>query len=119
MIQGHFERPGQTDWAVLGSRGGASTILVFWGGKADSVDSLATLEDEIFLQDFGAGRIGYSRMISTIGPSAMQGLYDSFGEGEQPPVPLKHEGIEDSFIDKASVVHFRHAGKWVELVGMD
>jgi hypothetical protein len=49
----------------------------------------------------------------------MLAFYRKFGEGERPPVPLTHDGIEDYFIDKASVVRFRHDGKWLELVGMD
>ncbi len=34
VIQGKFVKPKQRDWAILCSRNGVSSILVFWGGKA-------------------------------------------------------------------------------------
>ena|SRR5256885_1822750 len=33
VIKGEFARPGQTDWAVLCSVKGVSTILVFWNAS--------------------------------------------------------------------------------------
>ena len=36
-----------------------------------------------------------------------------------PPVVLMHDGIEDSFIEKTSVVRYRHEGRWLELAGVD
>jgi hypothetical protein len=40
------------------------------------------------------------------------------GAGAEPPPP-DHDGIEDTFIEKASVVWYWHAGRWSQLAGAD
>lgn len=118
VIHGQFARRGQTDWAVLCSRDGVSTILVFWNGSAARVDSLATAPDRDYLQAIGAGQIGYSRKISAIGPKDIRYLYRACTDA-QPPFPLEHDGIDDYFLEKASEIHFKRRGEWVRLPGMD
>ena len=119
VIRGHFAKQGQTDWAVLCSKDGVSTILIFWSGSPSRVDSLAPVRDQDYLQETEPGKIGYSRRISTIAPKGIRYVYGTFGEGASPPFPLDHDGIDDYFVEKASVIHFRHRGKWVRLVGAD
>src|ERR1700730_1539036 len=50
VIHGHFQSGGQTDWAIVCSRNRVSTILVFWGGRANNVSELAERPDAGFLQ---------------------------------------------------------------------
>ena len=52
-------------------------------------------------------------------PKAMRRLIREFGNGKDPPFKLHHDGIEDYFIEKASVVDYLHSGRWVELAGSD
>jgi len=82
------------------------------------VDSLAAGADRCWLQGVGAGRIGFSRCITTAGPAAMR-AYSREGGRARWPFAVDHDGIEDAFVEKASVVYFRHAGKWKELPGAD
>jgi len=35
------------------------------------------------------------------------------------PLPIDHQGIDDPFQEKASSVHYYHAGKWLRLAGAD
>jgi len=93
-------------------------IMIFWNGSPSRVDSLAPAPDLDYLQEMEPGRIGYSRKISTIAPKGI-GYYATLDEGAAPPFALDHDGIDDDFMEKASVIHFRHAGKWVRLAGSD
>jgi len=34
VVKGTFEKPGQTDWAVLCSTKGSTSLLMFWNGSA-------------------------------------------------------------------------------------
>jgi hypothetical protein len=43
--------------------------------------------------------------------------YRAYG-GPKPP-PIDHNGIDDAFLEKASVTWYRYNGKWIELQGAD
>jgi hypothetical protein len=117
VIRGSFAKKGQTDWAVLCSTGGASSIRIFWGGSPRCPDMLAPEADKAYLQNFGDGKIGYSRKISAAGKDVIQECFRAYG-GPKPP-PIRHQGIEDSFVMKASIIHYCHQGKWLQLTGAD
>ncbi len=118
VISGEFASRGQMDWAVLCSRNGASSILVFWGGSARRVAEIAASPDSAFLQTIdGNGNIGYSRAISAVNEAYIRAQYREYG-GRRPP-RLEHQGINDAFVEKASVVRYYHRGRWLELPGAD
>ena len=118
VISGEFARRGQTDWAVLCSRDGVSSILVFWRGSTRSVSEIAKAPDVGFLQTVnGGGQIAYSRAIEPVGRDDIMSHYKAYG-GRQPPL-INHQGIDDAYVGKASVVRYYHRGKWLELKGAD
>lgn len=117
VIGGQFAKPGQKDWAVLCSRNGASSILVFWNGSASNPAELAQGDDIDYLQGDQDGRINFSRGIAAAGSDFILQHYRAYG-GPQPPA-LDHQGIDDAFLEKASVVHYFSAGKWLQLTGSD
>ena len=117
VIKGEFAKPGQTDWAVLCSVKGVSSILVFWNGSERSPAAIASLEDRGFLQGITADEIGYSRGIRSVGKDFIMGHYQAYG-GPLPP-PIDHQGIDDAFIEKASATWYFHGGKWLKLTGAD
>jgi len=117
VIRGEFSQSGQTDWAVLCSKDGKSSILIFWQKPTACSSELPASEDKFWLQGLGQGRIGYSRKISTVGEKYLLDHYRTYG-GPTPP-PLDHEGIDDAFMDKASVVNYCYQGKWLRLQGAD
>jgi hypothetical protein len=118
VITGEFARRGQTDWAVLCSRSGVSSILIFWRGSTKSVSEVAKAPDSSFLQTVSeGGKVAFSRAIEPVGRDYIQSRYKEYG-GRKPP-RITHQGINDAYVDKASVVLYYHHGKWLELQGAD
>jgi len=116
-IRGKFFDKTNSGWAVLCSDGATSRILVFRNDADASPEELAKAEDKNYLQGVANGQIGYSRMISTIDRKFIMEHYRAYG-GPKPPA-IDHNGIDDAFLEKASMVHYRYAGKWLELTGSD
>lgn len=118
VISGAFAKPGQLDWAVLASKEGASSILVFWNGATENVSPLASTPDDNFMQHVGGmGRQGFSRCIRAVDREFILGHAETNGSPEVPQID--HEGIEDAFVGKASVVHYLHGDTWLRLAGAD
>src|SRR2546425_5507102 len=67
VIKGEFAKPGQTDWAVLCSVKGISTILVFWNGSENNPAAIAPMEDRNYVQGVGSNQLAYSRGIDPMG----------------------------------------------------
>ena len=105
------------DWAVLCSRERVSTILVFLGGDPRHVSEIATRPDAEFLQVVAPGRIGFSRAISVASADSIRERHRR--DSDSQPPSLTHAGIDDAFVEKASVVWYRHQGKWLQLAGTD
>jgi hypothetical protein len=117
VVSGAFRRTGEMDWAVLCSRNDTSRILVYWGGAPESPDSLAAESDRSELQGGVGAGIGYSRALGVASPAYIRQHYEWYG-GPTPP-PLDHEGINDIFLEKASVVFYWYNGRWLRLTGAD
>ena len=116
VIRGEFMKAGRTQWAALCSRNRSSAIIVLdENGRIRA--ELASAPDRNFLQDIGGGKIGYSRGLSSVGADLILDHYHAYG-GSTPP-PIDHQGINDAFLEKASIVHYFHEGKWLELTGAD
>ncbi len=120
VIRGEFAKSGQFDWAVLCSRNRVSAILVFWNGSTKSVAEIAHADDRNFLQT-GAGDDGskaiFSRAIDVVDKDYILEHYREYG-GRKPP-PIKHQGINDAYVEKASSVHYFYRKRWLELQGAD
>lgn len=105
VIKGAFAKPGQTDWAVLCSRHGISSILVFWHGSTNAVAEIAARPDDP------------DRNIDVVGRAFIVEHYNAYG-GPKPP-PIDHNGINDGEDEKGSGVLYYYGGKWLELAGAD
>jgi hypothetical protein len=118
VVAGSFAHAGQRDWAVLCSRQDSSSVLIFWGSsEVRAPAEFPRAYDGAFLQGIGEGRIGYSRVLAAASPAQMREYAVSFG-GTLPKV-LDHDGLEDAFAEKASVVSYLEAGRWLALTGAD
>jgi hypothetical protein len=117
VVSGEFVRRGQRDWAVLCSINGASSILIFWNGSAAHPADLARSEDKIYLQSWTDGKILFSRGIGAVGSDFIVKHYQAYGGGKPPRID--HQGIDDAFILKGSVVRYFFEGNWLELAGSD
>ena len=117
VIHGEFAGKGQVDWAVLCSQNRVSSILIFRDSSREEVSEIANGPDRNWLQGIDGGKIGYSRAIGVVGEKYILGHYKAYG-GTKPP-PITHVGVNDAFIEKASIVHYYRQGKWLELTGAD
>jgi hypothetical protein len=123
VVQGSFARPAQTDWAVLCSRAGKSSILIFWGKPTTCSSELAIRDDSNYLQGDAEGHLVYSRQISISNTKKILQYAQAFnqdGNGKAPDYPrLDHAGIEDIFVGKGSAIYYCSQGKWQTLQGAD
>lgn len=118
IIRGEFAKPGQKDWVVLCSHDGVSSILVFWGRDVPACSNeIAKKEDKNFLQGIDNGQMGFSREIAVASKEFIESMHKTY-RGPKPP-PIDHQGIDDRFINKASVVYYCYEGKWLQLQGSD
>jgi hypothetical protein len=117
VIRGSFIRAGQVDWAALCSRERRSAILIFRNGNPGAIVELARRADAGFLEEVGANKIGFSRTISVASAEFILQHHEWYG-GPVPP-SLTHVGINDAFLEKASVVWYWHRGRWLQLTGSD
>jgi hypothetical protein len=121
VIKGHFARPDQTDWAVLCSVKGVSSIVVFWNGSETNPALIEAVPDRKFLQGIGHGKVAFSRAIGPAGRDSI--IVHHIGSDPEPRgpklPPIDHEGIEDAFIEKGSEIHYFYRGKWLKLPGAD
>ena len=117
VIHGEFFAPGQKAWAVLCSNGGSSSILVFPNASGANPEELAKQDDQNSVQSDAQNRMVYSRAIEPVDRKYIVEHYSAYG-GPEPP-PIDHQGINDIFIGKASVVQYRYQRKWLQLSGAD
>ena len=117
VIRSQFNDGAEADWAVLCSRQRQSSILVFWEGGPADIDEIAHGPDLQFLQIVAPGQIRFSREISVATADYILERHKRYG-GPKPPA-LTHAGINDVFVDKASLVWYWHRGKWLHLTGAD
>jgi hypothetical protein len=108
VVRGNFAKPGQTDWAVLCSINGFSSILVFWNGSERNPAQIAKWQEE--------PTVIYDQFINPVGRKFIMDHYRAYG-GPKPP-PIDHQGIEAG-CEKASTVLYLHRGKWLKLQGAD
>jgi hypothetical protein len=117
VISGEFTGKGRTDWAVLCSLNRVSTILIFRNASEREPLEIAPQADADSLQRGGGTAIEYSRAIEPVGREYILKHYRAYGGPA--PAAIDHQGINDSFVGKASVVRYFYAGKWLELTGAD
>lgn len=94
-----------------------STILIFRNASEREPLELAPQSDADNFQSGSGAAIEYSRVVSAVGRDYILKHYRAYG-GLKPPA-IDHQGIDDAFVGKASVVHYFYAGKWLELTGAD
>jgi hypothetical protein len=117
VIKGEFVVEGQKDWAVLCSTNGDTHIHIFWGGSNKCKSAIAEISDKNYLYKRPDGGWEYNRGIGKVGKKFIIEHYEAYG-GPKPP-PITHDAINDIWLEKASVVHYCHKGKWVQLTGAD
>jgi hypothetical protein len=135
VLRGEFIRVRQIDWAVLCSQKKKtqsiratlpeayrllpelwiSSILVYHDGSPTNVDELQPVPDIAMMGD----KV-FLRSLSAVGKEYIEEHYLAYAGEDTPKLPvLDHEGINDSFLEKASIVNYFADGKWIKLPGAD
>jgi len=117
VISGKFTSSAMMDWAALCSRDRISVILVFRGASTTGVEELARQPDREFLQTVSGSAIGFSRGLGVASATFIKQHHDA--KSDPPLPPLDHEGIDDRFIGKGSVVRYWSSGRWLQFTGSD
>jgi hypothetical protein len=108
VIRGEFAKPEQTDWAVLCSTQGSTSLLVFWNGKTTNPLVLDKSSDDPHRT--------FDWYIRAVDRKSILDHYRAYG-GPKPP-PIDHHGIESGG-EHVSVFLYRYRGKWLTLQGAD
>ncbi len=85
VIRGEFAKPGQTDWAVLCSASGYSSILVFRDRSEHNPAEIAKWPE-------ADGTVIYDHFINPVGRKFIMDTYRAYGGPK--PLPIDHQGIE-------------------------
>jgi hypothetical protein len=109
VIRGQFAKRNQFDWAVLCSRNRVSTILVFWNGSTKSVAEIGAERE--------SDEDGFHKLIEVADKNYILDHYYAYG-GKKPP-QIRHQGINDIYVEKASEVHYFYRKRWLQLQGAD
>lgn len=109
VIRGEFFAKGEAGWAVLCSVNDSTALLAFRNDRDPNPDTVASSED--------GNQVGYSREITAAGRDFIVRHYRAYG-GPEPP-PIDHHGIDDAFLEKASITWYFYQGKWLRLQGAD
>jgi hypothetical protein len=117
VIRGEFFAKGETGWAVLCSVNNSTALLAFRNDRDTNPDTVITSDDQNYLQGLDGDNIGYSREITAAGRDFIMRHYRAYG-GPEPP-PIDHQGVDDAFLEKASITWYFHKGKWLRLQGAD
>ncbi len=117
VIRGEFFAKGESGWAVLCSVNHLTALLAFRNDHDTNPQTIATREDLGFVEVLGNGTAGYSREIRAVGRDFIMDHYRAYG-GPEPP-PIDHQGIDDAFLEKASITWYYDGGRWLQLQGAD
>ncbi|MCL4783651.1 MAG: hypothetical protein KJZ70_11515 [Bryobacterales bacterium] len=117
VIRGEFFAKGESGWAVLCSVNHLTALLAFRNDHDTNPQTIATREDLGFVEVLGNGKAGYSREIRAVGRDFIMGHYRAYC-GPEPP-PIDHQGIDDAFLEKASITWYYDGGRWLQLQGAD
>ena len=116
VIRGEFFARGEAGWAVLCSVNNSTALLAFRNGHDTHPDIVTTGDDRSYLE-VNNDSVNYLREITAAGREFIMRHYRAYG-GPAPP-PIDHQGIDDAFLEKASITWYFHKGKWLRLQGAD
>lgn len=111
MISGEFIERHHRAWAVLCSRSGRFSILLFKHDNSHPFAKLAEGADQDYLQTVGPDRqVAYSRRIGSVSRDEIRGRHRAYNGPS-----FDHDAMEDAFFEKSSAIRYCLTGHWLEL----
>jgi hypothetical protein len=115
VVSGHFARPGQVDWAVICSKKGKSTVMVFWGRpNACAARPWGPYKDKginVSL-DSNSGKKGLFLRLKVRSPESARAVLEHL---RQKNANLTHESLEYFHPGTGVRVEYCSSGRWREL----
>jgi len=111
VVHASLERKGSSDWAVLCSVNGATTLYVFFQSQPSSPIVLRQQRDTEWLGSEVLGAYGSAWGIARRSPSQVRQVRDWGAKHME----IDHDGIEDAFVEKSSTTHYFENGSWLTL----
>jgi hypothetical protein len=111
VIHGAFRAPGSSDWAVLCSFAGTTTLYVFFAGEFDLPIRLRSQPDSAWL----GAEPGSSISGSSWGIAVRSAAELRASRQLHHAAPIDHDAIDDARLERSFVVHYYQAGKWMNL----
>jgi hypothetical protein len=110
VVRGSFEAAGTADWAVLCSRNGRVSLLVFFGDRPGQSLALAEFAETERLQAYpGSSMLGFNWGIDRATPEA---VHEAQSGMSPRPGLLEHDAVEDAQVDRRSTYHYFANGSW-------
>ena len=117
VIRGEFFAKGEAGWAVFCSANNSTALLAFRNDRDTNPVTVDTSEDRSYMPGPDGKEPGYARQITAVGRDFIMRHHRGYG-GPEPP-PIDHHGIDDAFLEKASITWYFNNGKWLRLQGAD
>ncbi|MFP5276719.1 MAG: hypothetical protein ACLGPM_06365 [Acidobacteriota bacterium] len=113
-VHGSFESPGSSDWAVLCSVKGTTSLLVFFASRsaAEPFELSSAPETERLQMNGGTHVLGFNWAID---PASPQQVHQAQAGLDPRPPLIDHDALADSTIDHKTVYHFFAKGAWTLL----
>lgn len=108
VITGSLEKAGSDDWAALCSVRGITTLYVFFQSDLSHPTALRRQPDNQWLGVEPTFAFGSAWGIFAVSARSMPRKDD-----------MDHDGIEDAFVERSSVIHYYTHGRWTTLEGDD
>lgn len=115
-IRGSFTGLNRVEWAVLCSRERRSAILIFEEATGNPMAEVGERPDITSLQSGLSATPFFSRLITLKLP---QDVRRAVGRERIGLAGVLHDGIEDAFIDKGSVIWYWDGTQWLRIQGAD
>lgn len=107
VIRGSFEKQGSDDWALLCSVDGATTLYVFFQSRLGEPIVLRRQRDSQWLGAETVGAYGSAWGIAVRHPSQFPRIKAAHG--------IDHDGIDDSYVEKSTSIHYFQNGNWISI----
>ncbi len=119
VVSGELKVSGQTDWAILCSVKGKSSVLVYWGALVDQVEEIpgTQISDRKWIRGVAENKVGFSRLITLTKDGF---LFDHHEYYPQAAINyVNSNGIVGNYSTQASTVHYWHENQWERMTAND
>jgi hypothetical protein len=111
VIRGSFRAPASSDWAVLCSAAGSTTLYVFFAGDFGAPVALRSQSDTAWLgAEPGSSLYGSAWGIAVLSASQLRSSSQL-----RPAASLDHDAIDDAHLEHSDIIRYFQNGKWLIL----